>query len=42
MIVGLDLATSQITYRIRSRRRWRDLLSFLKLPRAAGRTETST
>lgn len=33
MIAALDLATGQITYRIRARKRWRELLSFLKLLR---------
>jgi transposase len=33
MIAALDLATGQITYRIRSRKRWRELLSLLKLLR---------
>ena len=33
MIAALDLATGQMTYRIRQRKRWRELLSFLKLVR---------
>ena len=33
MIAALDLATGQITYRIRARKRWRELLSFIKLLR---------
>jgi transposase len=33
MIAALDLPTGQITYRIRARKRWRELLSFLKLLR---------
>jgi hypothetical protein len=33
MIAALDLATGQLTYRIRSRKRWREFLSFLKLLR---------
>ena len=31
MIAALDLATGQITYRIRARKRWREFLAFLKL-----------
>jgi transposase len=34
MLAALDLATGQITYRIRDRKRWRELLAFLKLLRA--------
>jgi transposase len=34
MIAALDLATGQITYRIRERKRWREFLAFLKLLRA--------
>jgi transposase len=33
MIAGLDLATGQIFYRIRFRKRWREFLAFLKLLR---------
>lgn len=33
MIAALDLATGQLLYRIRARKRWRELLSFLKLLR---------
>jgi transposase len=33
MIAALDLATGQITYRIRQRKRWQELLSFLRLLR---------
>jgi len=33
MIAALDLATGQITYRIRDRKRWREFLAFLKLLR---------
>jgi hypothetical protein len=34
MITALDLATGQITYRIRDRKRWREFLALLKLLRA--------
>jgi hypothetical protein len=34
MIAALDLATGQMTYRIRARKRWREFLAFLKLLRA--------
>ena len=34
MIAALDLATGQMTYRIRERKRWREFLAFLKLLRA--------
>ena len=33
MIAALDLATGQISYRIRERKRWQEFLSFLKLLR---------
>jgi transposase len=33
MIAALDLATGQITYRIRQRKRWQEFLAFLKLLR---------
>ena len=33
MIAALDLATGQITYRIRDRKRWQEFLAFLKLLR---------
>jgi hypothetical protein len=33
MIAALDLATGQITYRIRACKRWREFLAFLKLLR---------
>ena len=33
MIAALDLATGQIFYRIRVRKRWREVLAFLKLLR---------
>jgi hypothetical protein len=36
MIAALDLATGQITYRIRDRKRWREFLALLKLLRARG------
>jgi hypothetical protein len=31
MIAALDLATGQIIYRVRDRKRWREFLAFLKL-----------
>jgi len=31
MIAALDLATGQMTYRVRKRKRWREFLAFLKL-----------
>jgi transposase len=34
MLAALDLATGQMTYRIRERKRWREFLAFLKLLRA--------
>jgi transposase len=34
MIAALDLATGQITYRIRARKRWQEFLAFLTLLRA--------
>jgi hypothetical protein len=34
MLAALDLATGQISYRIRERKRWREFLAFLKLLRA--------
>ena len=33
MIAALDLATGQVIYRIRERKRWREFLAFLKLLR---------
>jgi len=33
MLAVLDLATGQVLYRIRARKRWREFLSFLKLLR---------
>ncbi|MDP9869018.1 MULTISPECIES: hypothetical protein [Streptosporangium] len=35
MIAALDLATGQLYYRIRKRKRWREFLSFLKTRRSA-------
>jgi hypothetical protein len=34
MLAALDLATGQMTYRIRDRKRWREFLALLKLLRA--------
>lgn len=33
MLAALDLATGTLTYRIRHRKRWREVLAFLKLLR---------
>ncbi|MFD1320607.1 hypothetical protein [Micromonospora sonneratiae] len=42
MIAALDLATGKLHYRIRDRKRWRELLSFLKPCAAAGPTRSCT
>jgi hypothetical protein len=34
MLAALDLATGTLTYRIRKRKRWIELLAFLKILRA--------
>jgi hypothetical protein len=42
MLAALDLATGRMFYRIRTRKRWREFLSFLKSLRPAGPARSCT